>query len=102
MTEFNQKLFFYDIVQSPVLTEKSNMMSEKRQYFFRVLNSATKPQISKAISSMFSVEVSKVNTLVRKGKSKIFKGRKGKTQDSKIAIVTLVDGQRIDIAGGLV
>lgn len=91
----------YDIILSPVITEKSTEASENNQVVFKVAKTATKPDIKAAIERIFSVEVKAVNTLNRKGKNKRFKGIKGKQSDMKKAIVTLKDGQTIDITTGL-
>ena len=91
----------YDVIVSPVITEKSTMASEQNQVMFNVAGSATKPEIKSAVEALFSVKVKSVNTLVRKGKVKRFRGIKGKQNDVKKAIVTLVDGETIDVTTGL-
>ena len=91
----------YDVIVSPVITEKSTMASEQNQVMFNVAGNATKPEIKSAIEALFSVKVKAVNTLVRKGKVKRFRGIKGKQNDVKKAIVTLVDGETIDVTTGL-
>ena len=91
----------YDIIRNPVVTEKSTIASEVNQVVFDVAIDATKPQIKKAVEELFSVKVKAVNTNVRKGKVKRFRGIIGRRKDVKKAIVTLVDGQSIDIATGL-
>ncbi len=91
----------YDIIRSPVITEKATMASEQNQVVFRVRKDATKPQIKSAIESLFDVKVESVNTLVHKGKRKVFRGYKGKQADVKKAIVTLAEGERIDVTTGL-
>ncbi|MCF6343291.1 MAG: 50S ribosomal protein L23 [Devosiaceae bacterium] len=91
----------YDIIRNPVVTEKSTIASENNQVVFDVAIDATKPQIKKAVEALFSVKVKSVNTNIRKGKTKRFRGIKGRRIDVKKAIVTLVDGQHIDIATGL-
>ncbi len=91
----------YDVIVSPVITEKSTMASEHNQVVFKVAKNATKPEIKKAVESLFGVKVKAVNTLVRKGKVKRFRGIVGKQSDFKKAIVTLVDGQSIDVTTGL-
>lgn len=91
----------YDVIRSPVITEKSTMASENGQVMFNVASSATKPQIKNAVEALFSVKVKAVNTLVRKGKEKRFRGMLGKQSDVKKAIVTLEDGQSIDVTTGL-
>jgi large subunit ribosomal protein L23 len=91
----------YDIIVSPVITEKATMASEHNQVIFRVRKDATKPQIKKAVEQLFDVKVAAVNTLLRKGKQKVFRGFRGTQSDVKKAIVTLVDGHRIDVTTGL-
>ena len=91
----------YDIIRSPVVTEKSTMASEHNQVVFDVAIDATKPQIKQAVEGLFQVKVKAVNTLVRKGKTKRFRNVKGVRNDVKKAIVTLVDGQSIDISTGV-
>jgi len=95
------KLAHYDIIRNPVVTEKSTMASEANQVIFDVAIDATKPEIKDAIEALFSVKVTAVNTLVRKGKLKRFRGYLGRRNAVKKAIVTLADGQSIDIATGL-
>ncbi len=91
----------YDIIRNPVVTEKSTLASEHGKVVFDVAIDATKPQIKAAIEALFSVKVKAVNTLVRKGKVKRFRGRTGTRNDVKKAVVTLQDGQSIDISTGL-
>lgn len=91
----------YDIIRNPVVTEKSTYASEHNQVVFDVAIDATKPEIKAAVEGLFSVKVQAVNTLIRKGKEKRFRGRIGQRKDVKKAIVTLADGQSIDIATGL-
>jgi large subunit ribosomal protein L23 len=91
----------YDTIVAPVITEKATMASESNQFVFRVARSATKPQIKAAIEKLFDVKVTAVNTLMRKGKTKAFRGVRGRQQDVKKAIVTLRDGDRIDVTAGL-
>ncbi len=91
----------YDVIVSPVITEKSTMASEHNQVVFKVAKNATKPEIKKAVESLFGVKVKAVNTLVRKGKEKRFRGVVGRQSDIKKAIVTLVEGQSIDVTTGL-
>jgi len=91
-----------NVVLAPVVSEKSTFVADKnRQYVFRVADRATKPQIKAAVEGLFSVKVKAVNTLVRKGKVKRFRNVKGVRNDVKKAIVTLVDGQSIDISTGV-
>ncbi len=91
----------YDVIRRPVVTEKSTMASEHNQVVFDVSIDATKPQIKEAVEGLFGVKVKAVNTSVRKGKVKRFRGRIGVRNDVKKAIVTLVEGQSIDISTGL-
>ncbi|UTO28941.1 50S ribosomal protein L23 [Bartonella harrusi] len=91
----------YDIIVSPVITEKSTMISEYNQVAFNVAPKATKPEIKAAVEALFSVKVKAVNTIVRKGKVKRFKGIVGRQNDVKKAIVTLARGQSIDVSTGL-
>ena len=91
----------YDIIRSPVITEKATLASERNQVIFRVAPNATKPQIKEAVEKLFDVKVKGVNTLVRKGKRKAFRGRPGVQSDVKKAIVTLEEGHRIDVTTGL-
>jgi large subunit ribosomal protein L23 len=87
----------YDVIRMPVITEKSTMASENNQVTFKVAMDATKPDIKEAVERLFMVKVKAVNTLVRKGKIKRFRGVKGQQSDFKKAIVTLEDGHSIDI-----
>ena len=91
----------YDIIRSPVVTEKSTLASEHGQIVFDVAIDATKTDIKAAVEGLFSVKVKAVNTLVRKGKVKRFRNTLGVRNDTKKAIVTLVDGQSIDISTGV-
>ena len=91
----------YDVIVSPAITEKSTMASEVNQVVFNVAKKATKPEIKAAIEALFGVKVMAVNTLVRKGKVKRFRGTIGRQGDMKKAIVTLAEGQSIDVATGL-
>ena len=91
----------YDTILSPVITEKATMLSEHNKVVFRVAQDATKAQIAEAVEALFKVNVVKVNTLNLKGKTKRFRGHLGKRSDVKKAIVTLADGQSIDITTGL-
>ncbi|MBL4786198.1 MAG: 50S ribosomal protein L23 [Cohaesibacteraceae bacterium] len=94
-------LKYYDIVRNPVITEKATIASEQNKVVFDVSRDATKPDIKKAVESLFSVKVKSVNTLVRKGKVKRFRGIMGKQSDVKKAIITLEDGFSIDVTTGL-
>ena len=91
----------YDIIIAPVITEKATMASERNQVTFKVARNATKPQIKEAVEKLFDVKVKSVNTLIRKGKIKAFKGVWGAQSDVKKAIVTLEEGHRIDVTTGL-
>ena len=91
----------YDVIVSPVITEKSTMASEYNQVVFNVSRGASKPQIKEAVERLFEVKVKAVNTLVRKGKTKRFRGRVGRQSDVKKAVVTLEEGQSIDVTTGL-
>src|SRR5262249_43174862 len=91
----------YDVIVSPVITEKSTLVSEANQVIFNVSPRATKKEIKEAIETLFKVKVKAVNTLVRKGKLKTFRGHRALQSDAKKAIVTLVEGHHIDIATGL-
>jgi large subunit ribosomal protein L23 len=94
-------LTHYDIIRSPVLSEKSTIATEQSKVVFNVLKTATKPQIKAAVEALFKVKVTGVNTLVRKGKVKRFRGIVGRQSDVKKAIVTLAEGQSIDVSTGL-
>ena len=87
----------YDVVLAPVITEKSTMLSEHNAVVFKVANDATKPQIKAAVEALFGVSVTGVNTLTSKGKTKRWKGRPYQRSDVKKAIVTLAEGQSIDV-----
>ena len=91
----------YQVILSPVITEKATNNSAHNQVTFRVLGTATKPVIKTAIEQLFKVKVEAVNTLNRKGKVKRFKGRKGQRSDVKFAIVTLAEGSKIDMTTGI-
>jgi large subunit ribosomal protein L23 len=91
----------YDIVVSPVITEKATNLTEQNKVVFRVAPKATKPQIKEAVEKLFDVKVTAVNTLVTKGKKKIFRGLRGQRSDVKKAIGTLPEGHPIDVTTGL-
>jgi large subunit ribosomal protein L23 len=91
----------YDIIRSPVITEKATVASERNQVTFKVARTATKPQIKEAVEKLFDVKVKSVNTLIRKGKVRAFRGSHGEQSDVKKAIVTLEEGHRIDVTTGL-
>jgi large subunit ribosomal protein L23 len=90
-------LSVYDVILAPVITEKSSMASEHNQVVFKVRRDATKPQIKAAVEQLFKVKVLAVNTILRKGKTKRFRGLPGKQQDVKKAIVRLAEGDKIDV-----
>ena len=91
----------YDVIVSPVITEKATTASEQNKVVFNVAKTATKPSIKEAVEKLFDVKVKSVNTLVRKGKTKMFRGNFGSQSDVKRAIVTLEEGHRIDVTTGL-
>jgi large subunit ribosomal protein L23 len=91
----------YDVIIAPLITEKATNASEHNKVMFKVALTATKPQIKEAVEKLFDVKVKSVNTMVRQGKWKIFKGRRGQQSDTKRAVVTLEDGQSIDVTTGL-
>ncbi len=91
----------YDVLISPIITEKATNASEQNKVVFKVARTATKPQIKDAVEKLFDVKVKAVNTLIRKGKTRAFKGRLGELQATKRAVVTLEEGHRIDVTTGL-
>ena len=91
----------FSILRAPLITEKATMVSEHAQYAFKVDSRATKPEIKAAVEGLFGVNVTAVNTLVAKGKTKRFRGRPGRRPDVKKAYVTLKAGQSIDLTVGL-
>jgi large subunit ribosomal protein L23 len=91
----------YDVVLAPHITEKTTLLSEHNAVVFKVANDATKPQIKAAVEALFNVNVTGVNTLTQKGKSKRWKGRPYTRSDIKKAIVTLAEGQSIDVTTGI-
>ena len=91
----------YDTILSPVITEKATLLSEQNKVVFRVPLDATKKDVKEAVEKLFNVKVGSVNTIVRKGKTKNFRGRPGKRSDTKNAVVTLLDGYSIDVTTGL-
>ena len=91
----------YDVIVSPIITEKATALSEHKKVVFRVAPDATKPQIKAAVEKLFDVKVKSVNTLNVKGKTKTFRGVKGRRSDVKKAVVTLEEGQTIDVTTGL-
>ena len=91
----------YDIIRTPVLTEKATIQAENNKVVFNVATTATKPEIKAAVEQLVSVKVKSVNTLVRKGKTKRTRGIIGTQSDVKKAVVTLEEGHSIDITTGL-
>jgi large subunit ribosomal protein L23 len=91
----------YEIIRSPVITEKATALTERNQVSFRVAIDATKPEIKVAVETLFGVTVLDVNTMITKGKTKRFRGRPGQRADVKKAIVQLADGQSIDFTTSL-
>ena len=95
------KLDAYDVIIAPVITEKSTMVSSANQVIFKVHDLASKPDIKAAVEKLFKVKVKAVNTIVRKGKKKVFRGRRALLSDTKRAVVTLEEGHSIDVTTGL-
>jgi large subunit ribosomal protein L23 len=95
------KEHFYDVIRGPAITEKGTQISEHNQVLFNVTPWATKTQIKAAVEGLFGVKVKAVNTLVRKGKVKRFKGQSSRQGDVKKAYVTLAEGERLDVTTGL-
>ena len=91
----------YDIILSPIITEKATIASEQNKVTFKVAGTATKPQIKEAVEKLFDVKVKSVNTLTRKGKVRMFRNIRGQRSDVKRAIVTLEEGHKIDVTTGL-
>ena len=91
----------YDVIIAPVITEKATIASEHSQVMFKVARNATKPQIKEAVEKLFDVKVKSVNTHIRRGKVKAFKGTVGTQSPVKRAIVTLEEGHTIDVTTGL-
>ena len=91
----------YDTILAPIITEKATQLSELNKVVFRVALDATKDEIAAAVEALFKVNVVKVNTLIAKGKTKRFRGTLGRRNDVKKAVVTLAEGQSIDITTGL-
>jgi large subunit ribosomal protein L23 len=91
----------YDVIKSPVITEKATLLSEHNKVVFQVSMDSTKDEIATAVEELFKVQVLKVNTLITKGKTKRFRGIMGRRSDVKKAIVTLAEGQSIDVTTGL-
>ena len=91
----------YDVIRRPVITEKATMASEQNAVVFEVAMDAAKPQIKAAVEELFGVKVKAFNTAVAKGKTKRFRGQKGRRADTKKAYVTLEEGNAIDVSTGL-
>src|SRR6476660_1904303 len=91
----------YDVIVAPHITEKSTMLSEQNAVVFKVAKDASKPEIKAAVEALFGVKVTGVNTMVTKGKSKRWKGQAYQRSDAKKAIVTLAEGESIDITSGV-
>ncbi|HUB64804.1 MAG TPA: 50S ribosomal protein L23 [Methylocella sp.] len=96
-----QDTHHYDVIIAPVITEKATIASEANQVMFKVRKTATKTEIKAAVEGLFDVKVKAVNTLIRKGKRKVFKGTRGVQSDMKKAVVTLAEGHKIDVTTGL-
>ena len=94
-------LSHYDVIRRPVITEKSTAASEHNKVVFTIARTATKAEVKAAVEALFKVKVKSVNTLIRKGKNRRFRGIAGRTSDTKRAIVTLQEGQMIDVTTGL-
>ena len=91
----------YDVILAPHITEKSTMASEHNAVVFKVAGDATKPQIKEAVEAIYDKKVASVNTIVTKGKTKRWRGKPYKRSDFKKAVVTLADGEMIDITTGI-
>jgi large subunit ribosomal protein L23 len=96
-----QDVRHYDVVLAPHITEKSTMMADQNAVVFKVARTASKPEIKAAVEAIWNVKVTGVNTMVTKGKSKRWKGKPYERSDEKKAIVTLAEGQSIDITSGI-
>jgi large subunit ribosomal protein L23 len=95
------ELKHYDVILRPIITEKSTLVADKNQVMFRVAKTASKPEIKAAIEAVFGVKVVAVNTLISKGKVKRWKGKAYERSDIKKAVVTLAEGQSLDVTQGL-
>ncbi len=91
----------YDVIRAPAITEKATLLSEYNQVVFKVAKDATKPEIRAAVEGLFGVKVVSVNTLRQQGKVKQWKGKPGRRIEEKKAIVTLAEGQSIDVSTGI-
>ncbi len=96
-----EKEVFYQVIRSPLITEKSTSASEQSKVVFEVAGNATKPQIKEAIEALFGVKVTSVNTLNIKGKKKVFRGRLGERSGYKKAVVSLAKNEKIDVMAGV-
>lgn len=101
MAKSNVDIRHYDVILSPHITEKSTLLSEQNAVVFKVADKATKPEIKAAVEALFDVKVTGVNTLFVKGKTKRWRGKAYRRSDVKKAIVTLAEGQSIDITEGV-
>ena len=91
----------FDVVVKPIITEKATLVGEHNQMVFEVAKTASKPDIKAAVEALFGVKVTAVNTMVVKGKTKRWRGQPYRRSDSKKAIVTLAEGQSIDVTAGV-
>ena len=91
----------YEVIKQPVVTEKTTKISENNQFVFKVENASSKVDIKNAVEKIFKVKVKSVNTIKIKGKTKVFKGTKGRRSDYKKAIITLKSGETLDYSGGV-
>lgn len=91
----------FDVILAPHITEKTTLLSEQNKVVFKIALNASKDEVAAAVEAIFKVKVTKVNTIVTKGKTKRFKGIMGRRNDMKKAIVTLAEGQSIDVTTGL-
>jgi large subunit ribosomal protein L23 len=91
----------YDVVRRPIITEKTTLIGEHNQVVFQVAGDATKPQIKAAVEALFGVKVTAVNTMVAKGKTKRWRGEAYRRSDVKKAVITLAEGQSIDVTTGV-
>ena len=91
----------HDIIRAPIITEKSTLVSEHNQVVFKVSRDASKPEIKAAVERLFNVKVKAVNTILTKGKTKRWKGKPYQRSDMKKAIITLAEGQTIDVTSGI-
>ena len=92
---------FYDVIKKPIITEKGTLLSNNSQIIFSVPMNSNKTIVKKAVEKLFGVNVKKINIVISKGKTKRFKGKKGKRKDEKKAIISLEKGQKIDITTGI-